>query len=106
MNAGVSMIPCVVIKRPRRAFDSRSCEPSSNVFCIRGEIPRNRTTKQIQTSKYSLRPAILPLYSWLPASGARVEFFARPEAGFFVALSNDLGGALLLGFEKCPRSTS
>jgi hypothetical protein len=70
MNAGVSMIPCVVIKRPRRAFDSRSCETSSNVFCIRGEIPRNRMTKQIQTSKYSLRPAILPLYSRLTASGA------------------------------------
>ena len=30
----------------------------------------NRVTKQIQTSKYSLRPAIYPLYSRLTASGA------------------------------------
>src|SRR5215471_5891180 len=106
MNAGVSTNPCVVIKRPRRAFDSRSCETSSNVFCIRGEIPHNRATKQIQTSKYSLRPAIFPLYSRLTASGASVEFVARPEAGFFVARSNDLGGALLLEFGKCQRSIS
>jgi hypothetical protein len=48
----------------------------------------------IQRTKYSLQMAILPLYSALTASGALVEFVARPEAGFFVARSNDPLAAL------------
>jgi hypothetical protein len=41
-----------------------------------------------------------------PHQAREVEFVARPEAGFFVARSNDLGGALFLGFGKCLRSIS
>jgi hypothetical protein len=41
-----------------------------------------------------------------PHQARDVEFVARPEAGFFVARSYDLGGALFLGFGKCPRSIS
>src|SRR5437588_10894671 len=98
MNAGVSIAPCAVVKRPCRARDCRSWARSSNVFCIRKRrfaCSHGITTKAqnilcepgfslyIRTSPHQARDSVL-----------------RDWAGFFVVRILRFRAALCL--EKMP----
>src|SRR5438132_13436589 len=88
MNAGVSIAPCAVVKRPCRAFDSRSWARSSNIFSMRRETSRNRAAKQIQTQNI-LCGLGFPLYIRASPHQAR-DSVLRYWAGFFVAVNTRL----------------
>src|SRR5947207_6475372 len=98
MNAGVSIAPCAVVKRPCRAFDSRSWTRSSNIFGMRRETSRNRVAKQIQTQNI-LCGLGFSLYIRASPHQAR-DSVLRDWAGFFVARNTRFLAALCL--EKMP----
>src|SRR5947208_16981269 len=94
MNAGVSIAPCAVVKRPCRAFDSRSWARSSNIFSMRRETSRNRAAKQIQTQNI-LCGLGFPLYIRASPHQALASDLRYGE-GFFFAVKMSILAAVYL----------
>src|SRR5436305_6915223 len=93
INAGVSMMPCGVVNRPRRAFDRGSVASKSNIADHVPEAQPGRKQIWISRAKYPLRQRIFPLYFALTAQAR--ESLLRGLSGFFVARITISGGALL-----------
>jgi hypothetical protein len=60
----------------------------------------------IRGAKYSLQMVILPLYSALPHQAHELSLLRGLKRVFLSPGVTTFGGALLLGFGKCPRSIS
>src|SRR5581483_673079 len=94
MNAGVSIAPCAVVNRPRRAFDCRSCARSSNIFGDSAQsLPKTNSAAkflcEIRFCSYSAAPRIRD-------AASRVQVRAD-LGGFFVASTLRLCGGALFG---------
>src|SRR3989441_11692981 len=98
MNAGVSIAPCAVVKRPCRAYASGCRTKSHNINDRQSETSQTPAAKQIQTQNI-LCGLGFPLYIRASPHQAR-DSVLRDWAGFFVAGNTRFLATLCL--EKMP----